>query len=277
MAAVVQGAAAGGAAGVEAGHHHGFDVGQMGCRARDVRWRLGGDAAVQRRVHLVGPLLAGLDQLHDGDAVQVDLLEHFQLGPAAQVPVAKLAELAPGDAVGGLAAWVQQVRVGRTLVVDAEHGPTSVPVGVFAGTVHVIKVHAVVLVTNALGPVVGLGALVAIAWHPGTDRVAAGVQHCEAVARWQYHLVGQAFVQRCKAQSTGFAGAAGGVCMGKSRQHGGGREGCEPEAATDQAAACRIGQGFVQHLLKVFVIRGVAVVVVECNSHGDRSLWGEMI
>ena len=107
MAAVVQGPAAGGPAGVKTRDHHGFDVGQMGCRARDVRWRLGGDAAVQSRVNLVGPLLAGLDQLHDGDAVQVDLLEHFQLGPAAQVPVAKLAELAPGDAVGGLAAWVQ--------------------------------------------------------------------------------------------------------------------------------------------------------------------------
>ena len=195
--------------------------------------------------------------------MQVDLLEHFQLGPAAQVPVAKLAELAPSHAVGGLAAWVQQVGLGRTLVVDAQHRTACVTRRVFAGAVDVVDVHAVVLVTDALGPVVTLGALVAKAGYPGIDRVAASVQHCEAVARRQDHLVGQAFVQRLEAQSIGFAGGAGGVCIGKRRQHAGGRQRSQPEAAAEQAAARWVSQGLLQHLLEMGVARGVAVVVVE--------------
>jgi hypothetical protein len=81
--------------------------------------------------------------------VVVDLLEHLELGPGAEVPVAELSEPLAARAVGGLAVGVHEVGVGRALVVHDEQGAARVTLGVAAVGIDEVDVHAVVVVADA--------------------------------------------------------------------------------------------------------------------------------
>jgi hypothetical protein len=83
VTAIVERAAAGSAAGVKAGAHHGANISHLGSRTCDARWCLGGNTAVQRRVELVAPAGCGLAEFNHRDAMQIDFFEHFQLRTVA--------------------------------------------------------------------------------------------------------------------------------------------------------------------------------------------------
>ena len=57
---------------------------------------------------------------------------------------------------------MHQVRIGRAFVVHTQHSAASFILGVAAIGVDVIDVHAVVVVTNAARPVIGLNAFVGV-------------------------------------------------------------------------------------------------------------------
>ena len=99
VAAIVQRAPAHGARGVPAGHHFLTDVFDQSPWAADAHRSLRGDAAVQCRTHIDAPTCGCFVDLDHRHAVQIHLFEHFQFGPVAQIPFAKLGKLLPAHAL----------------------------------------------------------------------------------------------------------------------------------------------------------------------------------
>ena len=162
VATIVQSATRHGASRVPTGHHEAADVVDLSTWAADAGRCLGGDAAVQRRVLLDAPALWGFDDFHHRNAVVIDFLEHFQFRAVTQIPVSKLVEFFATHAIGGLTIGVHKVRIGRAFVVNAQHSAARFILGVTAIGIDVVDVHAIVVVTNAARPVVGLSALVGV-------------------------------------------------------------------------------------------------------------------
>ena len=259
MAAVVQGAARGAAATVVPGNHEGPDVVQVRGRAGDADRGLRGDPTVVDRVDHVAPAAARTDHLDQAHAVVVDLLEHLQRRAVAEVPVTELRELLACDAVRGLAGRMEEVGVGRALVVDGEHRATGVHHRVLAVAADEIDVHAIVVVTDALRPVVGLGAPIAVGRDRGDQAVAGGVQHGDGVAGGQDHAVGDALGGGREPERRSGGGKGGrhsGVVLAAAAGHEGhAAQRGESETAADHAASRGAGDGAFEDVLEVFVIR----------------------
>ena len=195
----------------------------------------------------------------------VDLLEHFELGPRAQVPVTKLGELLARHPIGGLALRMHQMRIGRALVIDHQNGPAGIDFGVAALGIDEIDVQRIMVVTDAARPVVGFGSGVGIGRQLGVEAVASGMQHGVAVARGQHHVVEQALVQRGKAQCAGHLPPRCAHQRRAARQH---RQAGQAQTAAQHHAPARTGQGLRKHALKMRIVRGVAVDFVIRMGHG---------
>jgi len=148
---------------------------------------------------------------------------------------------------------VHEVRIGRALVVHTQHGTTCFLFRITTLGIDVVNVHAVVVITNAAGPVIGLGASVRVSGQRRIERIACGMQHAVLVTRWQHHIVEQAFFHGRKAQRAGRRGQTRSQC-GASWQHG---QAGQTQATAQQTTACGILQRLREHLLEMGVVRRV--------------------
>ena len=203
VAAVIERAASRCAGGVELRDHELLDVVEVCLGATHIDEGAGVNAAVQRGVHLVaGGLAVAIEgELDNRDAVMVDFLHGLELGAGAQVPVTELAVFLARNAVGGLAIGVEEMRVGRALVVHSQHSTAGGGGGVLAIGADVEEVHAVVVVTNTTLPIVGLCAGVRVLGQIAVEAIARGVQHGYGIAGRNDHLVGDALAHSREAQT----------------------------------------------------------------------------
>ena len=151
--------------------------------------------------------------------MQIDFFEHFKLGASAQIPPAELVKFAAGNAIRGLAFRVQVMRFGRAFMVHSQNSASRVLVRILAGGVNVINVHAVMLVTNAGGPVIGLCALVGIGCNAAVEWITTGMQDFEAVAGRQNNAVKHALIDRTETQGSAL-GPTRSTDASATRQHG---------------------------------------------------------
>ena len=156
---------------------------------------------------------------------------------------------------------MKEVGVGRAFVVDGEHRAAGVRHRVLAVVADEIDVHAIVVVTDALRPVVGLGAAVAVGRDRGDQAVAGGVQHGEGVAGGQDHAVCDALGggrEPERRPGGGKGGSHSRVVLAAAAGHEGhAAQRGESETATDHAASRGAGDRAFQDVLEVFVVRVV--------------------
>ena len=238
VAAIVQRAPAHGARGVPAGHHFLPNVFDGSPGATDAHRCLWGDAAVQSRAGIDAPACWCFVDLDHRDAVQVDLFEHFQFRPVAQVPFAKLRKLLATHPLRGLSVGMQKVGVCRAFVVDTQNSAGGFFFRILALGIDVKNIHAIVVITNAARPIIFFKTAVRVSRCAGVHGVAGGVQNAVLVARRQDHVVEQTFRDGREAQSCGGRAQARGQ-GGTTRQDGQARQ---SQATQQHVASLGVGQ-----------------------------------
>ena len=132
--------------------------------------------------------------------MQIDFFQHFQTRTCFGIPVAKLAEFLAIDAARSLTFRVQEMRVSRTFVVHSQNRSRCGFGGITAVGIDVENVHAVVVITHTLIPIVSFQTLIGILRHIAGQSITCGMQNFNAVARRHMHLIQDTFGNRIEAQ-----------------------------------------------------------------------------
>ena len=187
-AAIVERAARGGAGGIEFRCQLRADRSQMCCGPAHIDHRVWIDAAIEWRIQPVARDGAvGLDgELDQRDAVVVDLLVHFGGRACIAVPGAELAELHAGLGTRGLAVRMEEVRIGRALVIHGEHRARLRRRADLATRIDVEKLHAVVMVAYTPRPVIGFQAGIAVGCNRAVQTIAGCMNDACRIARGQH-------------------------------------------------------------------------------------------
>ena len=122
---------------------------------------------------------------------------------------------------------------------------------------NVEEVHAIVVVTHAVRPVVGLGAGIAVSGDAGFQGVASGMQHFHGVTGRHHHLVKQALADWREAQQIGRRQRGQTGRRGATWQHRKAHERGQADAATQNGATVHAIEAFFQNILKVGVVRKI--------------------